>query len=501
MFILNKLKWFYYEGSAKILKSKTLKSFLIAMSLVVTTTIIGTFQTAYAAGTVTFNYKTATNSSGSPLLFGGSNEPSPEHNSNVYPKLKGAAFKYQRGTIHMDTLLPSNITLADYKNNVNNVQDPNTWDWTGLQWVDFAKANGITTMLNMFYAPPWLTYSGNAKGVPKDWSVYQDIIKKIITKYGSKLDYVEPLNEPMTSNMLSRSGSPYTSQQTAAKDIYYYTVKAIRAVNTTVQVGGDGDDKQGGDFGALGTILRDTRLSSTDIQFVSYHAYSSDPVAKSQIGAMNTLLSNSGRAGLPIFIDEWNYTYVGDTTDPHVVGNQAATFVGTTLMKFMLQPSVKGAAFMSFLPTNVVLSPYEDCPSCVIKQGLYTWNNNTATLMSQTNAFRLLSSSMKLGAGTFKAYTATYAGVVDTAVGAINSAGNVVGTMVNDTSSAKTVNVNFTNINASNGTRTVTVYIASSTNTGSTATQTFTNVPLTSGNLSISNVSIPAYSVAGIIIN
>ncbi|KRE69736.1 hypothetical protein [Paenibacillus sp. Soil750] len=183
------------------MKSKTLKSFLIAMSLlIVTTTIIGTFQTAYAAVTVTFNYTTATNSSDSPLLFGGSNEPSPEHNSNIYPKLKGAGLKYQRGTIHMDTLLPSNITLADYKNNVNNVQDPNTWDWTGLQWVDFAKANGITTMLNMFYAPPWLTYSGTAKGVPKDWSVYQDIIKKVITKYGSKLDYVEPLNAITPAN-------------------------------------------------------------------------------------------------------------------------------------------------------------------------------------------------------------------------------------------------------------------------------------------------------------
>ena len=81
---------------------------------------------ATSTSTVTINYTSQLNGNGSPLLFGGSNEPSQAHYASVYPQLQNAGIKFQRGTLHVDRLFATNfanITLADYQNNVNNVQE------------------------------------------------------------------------------------------------------------------------------------------------------------------------------------------------------------------------------------------------------------------------------------------------------------------------------------------------------------------------------------------
>lgn len=458
---------------------------------------------ATSTSTVTINYTSQLNGNGSPLLFGGSNEPSQAHYASVYPQLQNAGIKFQRGTLHVDRLFATNfanITLADYQNNVNNVQDPNTWDWSALTWADNAKAQGFTTMANIFSAPGWLTYDGNVSGVPKSWTVWQDIIGKVIQKYAAKLDYIEILNEPLAGSFLTLGGSSYSTKQAAAKDIYYYAATGIRAVNTTITVGGDGDSEQGGDFGALGTILRDTRLSSNMIQFVSYHIYNPNPPGADQYSAMLTLLNNSGHASLPIFITEYNHNYDAGTTDPHVIGNTAVTFMGNTLLGFMIQPQIKGAAIYAFLPNNAVLDPQEDCVGCTnIAQGFYNWNGTSGTLVNQSRAIRLLSTSMKLGAGAFRTYSSSNPGI-SYGLGAINSNGNVIALLNNESATANTVNLVMNNTGGA-GNHTVMIYVADTgSNDGGTAVATLTNQLITSGTMTISNLNLPANALVGVII-
>ena len=108
------------------------------------------------------------------------------------------------------------------------------------------------------------------------------------------------------------------------------------------------------------------------IQFVSYHIYNPNPPGAYQYSAMLTLQNNSGHASLPIFITEYNHNFDTGTTDPHVIGNTAVTFMGNTLLGFMIQPQIKGAAIYAFLPNNAVLDPQEDCVGCTnIAQGFY----------------------------------------------------------------------------------------------------------------------------------
>jgi hypothetical protein len=64
---------------------------------------------------VTVNYGDAVNSAASPRLFGGSNEPNPGDQASFYPKATAAGARFQRGSIHVDQVLPQGITLAEFE--------------------------------------------------------------------------------------------------------------------------------------------------------------------------------------------------------------------------------------------------------------------------------------------------------------------------------------------------------------------------------------------------
>lgn len=452
---------------------------------------------------VNADYTQVINPSAKPSLFGVANEPSRAHQDAVYPLFQQAGVKLQRGTIHMDRLFTDkfpNMTLQDYLNNAGDVQNPDNWDWSILSWLDHAKASGITTQMNILQTPAWLTYNGTNSGIPKDWSIWQDIVRKVVERNASKIDQIDILNEPMTSSIVNRSGSPYHSQQSAAADFYYYTVKAVRSVNQNVIVGGDGDDKQGGDFGAMGTILRDTRLSPTDIQFVSYHAYSPDIVAKAKLPELKTLLESTGHAGIPVYLNEWNHNYFGDTTAPQVVGNQATTFVANTLINLANQPIITGAGFMAGLPGNVELDPVENCPGCVIHQAIYDWNGDSATLWPQARAYRLMSVDAGLGDGEFST-VATTAGGLTNAVAFTNARGQKGVILVNDTASAKEVDATLKGTGYTTNNVTATVYTADTwLNTGELPTHA-NRAAVKAGNVTVHDVAVPAFSAVAVVLD
>lgn len=452
--------------------------------------------------TITVDYGSVLNSACSPMLFGASNAPNREHQASVYPQLgpAGCNLKFQRGTIHIDRLFSANypnITIDDYKNNVNGCANVENWDWTIASWAVNAKNAGMKTQCNIFYAPAWLTYNNSYDGIPKDWDVYQDIIKKITTHYTQYFDYLEILNEP-NGSFVSITNSPYTNKITAITDIYYYTASAIRAVNTTIPIGGEGDHRPGGDFGAIGSILRDSRIPNDWVNFVSWHTYDPNPSVSAQADAMTTLLNSTGHSGTPGFVNEYNYNFTAGTTDPHVIGNQTVSYIGTTLLGFMSQPQIKGAAIYALLPNNVVLDPQEDCIGCTnIAQGLYSWDGTSATMRTTVRAFRLLSGSLRLGEGDFQAYTASGSNQLAKGLGLINSNGETCIALVNTADSIVKTNVRIKN-SVSTGTYSYEIFAANADSYTSESPLTTGTCDFSNGSLLIDSINCPPFSILGI---
>src|SRR5262249_33443064 len=109
---------------------------------------------------------------GSPLLFGGSNQPNRSHFPDVYRQMSEVGLTFERGTAWLDEILPRNITLSDYQKNVNDIQNPDRWNWDteatqNTAWIKAAKQHGFTVMLNILKVPGWLSYNGDYYGVPK----------------------------------------------------------------------------------------------------------------------------------------------------------------------------------------------------------------------------------------------------------------------------------------------------------------------------------------------
>jgi ricin-type beta-trefoil lectin protein len=279
---------------------------------------------------------------------------------------------------------------------------------------------------------------------------------------------------------------------------------AARAANPSLIIGGDGELY--GTFADLDVLLADTTLKSAGVfQFASFHSYTADEANDNITTLQSTIVGDGYPSTFPIFMTEWNYSYSGSFTEPHIAGIERATYVGDQLVFFLRQPGLTGTALFTLLPNNVATSPYEDCNNCILNTGLYSVDgSNTYTLAPQLGTYRLASVDLGLGTGTSKAYSTTLSGAPsgngDFAQGWTAPSGNPAAMLVNDSATATTATFTFTNSSASGCGYTVDAYVADTgTNTAVSPTQTFTNQCFTAGTLMVSGVAVPAYSVAGII--
>ncbi|MEU5154137.1 hypothetical protein [Glycomyces sp. NPDC021274] len=143
-------------------------------------------------------------------------------------------------------------------------------------------------------------------------------------------------------------------------------------------------------------------MSAADLWFVSYHAYDPHPGRRLELDALDDLLDAAGRPRLPVYLNEWNHNYFGDTTAPEVKGERAVAFAARTLIDLANEPRLAGAAFMSALPGNVPADPDQNTPGLVIAQAIYDWHGDHAVLWPQARAFALFSVGMGLGEGAFR---------------------------------------------------------------------------------------------------
>jgi hypothetical protein len=369
-------------------------------------------------GTVTVDFDTTTNT-GSPYVFGGTGYPKQAEQDDIYPKLLAAGITSIRGDYSLEKIIPLCASVDDYNNNVNNIQDPTNWDFDHLYWIDAAKTHGLRTMLQIDYCPPWLSCNGKKSGVPSDWSVWEDIVRKVYTRYRSKTDWIELWNEPDWGT-LDIKGSPYANREDAVVDLWYHTENAIRSVNPNAITGGltlswnNVDTMQSIVSKAIAKYGTD--WANSNLNFISWHEYSGSPGATDP-GAMRGILAGWGlNPDKPIFITEWNHLH----WDPKEDGPQAVEevgFVGRALARFI--ESGVAANYFSLYPYNG--------PQSNPLESFYSVNpdGRTGKLSLRSWPFRVLSNDLGLGKGYYAVKQISNQQVIG-ACAAVNSKGQKV---------------------------------------------------------------------------
>lgn len=445
-----------------------------------------------AIGTVTFDFN-STVRYGSPYVFGGCKFPMFEQQDEIYPKLKDAGVTFLRADFYFQLIIPAGkcASLDDYKNNVNGAQDPDKWDYRHLYWIDGSRKYGFKTFITTTYTPTWLSCSGTYKGVPKDWDVWEDIVKKVYARYKTRVDWIETWNEVEYWGDLT--GSPYTSKEDYLADNFYHTVKAIREAGGTIPTGGFAfaEDNPGMLQDILKILVAKYGVAWTEanFNFYSVHHYGSDP------GNLNwgDVWGSFQAAGLSpnrgVFVDEWNYTTDWGRRPGELYDAKAIGYVGKSLASFIKHGV--NAAYFSMYPAD---TPVQDMDGQETLMAFYTTNGN-GTLLPQSYPFKILSNRLGLGKGIYAVKTVSDQTVID-ACCAVNSAGQKVAFIANDYGSPNTVNITFRGLS---GTRVrITDYYANSWDPSCNAYRTITNMVVNGQASHV--IDMPADTCVGLIL-
>ncbi|HRN69941.1 MAG TPA: hypothetical protein PLS49_02040, partial [Candidatus Woesebacteria bacterium] len=348
-------------------------------------------------------------------------------------------------------------TIEAYKNNTNNIQDPKNWNTTFIQQrkeiFKNAKERDMQTLGIVSYAPSWLTYSGTTQGVPKDWNIYEDLVKKTYKLHRDSIDYVEIWNEPTHTFFLDIKNSPYTREE-AYSLIFKHGAHAITQVDEEIN---DGKKVQIGaqishnpsDMTILKAFLTDTEIYNY-IDFISYHNYVSSEPSNNEI---IRIIQKSPLKDKPLILSEWNYDSKENVDNPYKTGNEAITFTANKLIDFN-KMSLLGANYYSLFPI--------DESSQTLGHGylaFYKEISNKPQLLPQAKTWRLLSKSLELGNGKNYIVKATERDDINS-LGFINSNGVLGGTFVNNTDSSGLIEFFFKNTSIKKRAK-INIYIAS----------------------------------------
>ena len=328
---------------------------------------------------------------GYPGVFGEQGAPD---DAATATKMAGQGFTTVRTGCDVNWLLgdPSTITLADYKNDVNGIRtDPSkVWLSNSNELANYGS-KGIKFIATIGYVPTWLSYNPNSvNGVPKDWTVFEELVQKMFLKYKSFncVGYIEIWNEP-TGQFLDLTGSPYTDRLTAYKDIYYHTAKAIRAVDANIPLGGPtAGDSKAWCIAWADSLLSDNRISK-DVNFLNYHLYDHSAGNDSaDIANWKAVAAKHGIMDMPIFITEWNYSWDLGIIPINNESTDAISFVGKRLTDFYTNHLFAANIFAMFQYSSTNQWRQDMC-------GIYENGN----FMPKVRTFYLMSKILSLGNG------------------------------------------------------------------------------------------------------
>ena len=385
------------------------------------------------AATVNANFS-VNNGPGHPDVFGATinafDDPSKTDT------LQQTGMQLIRRDAYLSDIVP-NSTVAAYKANMGvagSVADPSTWDWSKYNWVAQYHDRGFQIMLIMSYDTTWLQYNcGSAcgfHGVPSDWTVYDDIVKKIYQHFMGEVNLVEIWNEP-DGGFLSTGGSPYTDNLTAYRDIYLNASNAIRAVDPNIPIGGPVVSQPNLTSWAT-ALLQDTRIPSNDIDFLSYHDYT-NPTTESVTTWKNAAAAAGRGPDFPVYVTEWNDTAA---FDHDLVANDHPDAISYTAnhLTGLYNQHANGSTYYA----------YNDPLEAPDFYGVYA----NGTLMPKSRTIRLLSEDLGLGAGDSTVRQIGFGAPLTNAAAATNSAGDDVAWVVNDGTGPVAVTMNLTGLGA-----------------------------------------------------
>ncbi|WNR46073.1 GH39 family glycosyl hydrolase [Paenibacillus roseipurpureus] len=465
----------------------TMKASLVRMvSIVLVAAVLGIGVApggaSAAAGTVTIDYAN-TVATGHPEVFGGN---SSKEDAGYMDQIKDIGFTNIRFETYVHVML-AGTNLQDYKNNVGNIQDPSTWDWTLMDsrfaWAD----HGQKILLLVTKAPTWLTWSGTEVGVPKDWAVYEDIVKKVIQRYKDKITWVEVWNEPDNSSALSLTGSPYdfAHLKDAYNEIFYHVTNAVRAADPlkTIKIGGPAlaSGTTWPDF--ISYILQDTR-NKDNIDFASMHVYNGTGKISTAVTSWRYWASQYGKSNFPVHVTEWNYDAdqagaTGGGTPINTMGEETISYIGLKLND-MFSVGTEGAQLFK---SSKYIANYPFW--YFYKDGVFS---------PKAKTYRLMSDKMGLGKGDSNVKF-TSSSNITSAQGYINTYGEKLGVLVNSDALVNTATVTMNNTGLENGSAILEIYEASTAN-DATVYRERKPVTVTNGTIT-TDISVPANSVVG----
>ncbi len=457
--------------------------FVFLISMVMGNTIL--IGRAYAAtGSVTVDYGVTTTTAGK-YVFGISCWP--RMNPDYAPKLAQAGVTMIRqSSLLLESIVPQ-TTIANYLNNVNDVQNPSTWNWNpGVNTETMPETDvapfqnaGIKVFSILSGIPSWLGYNG-MNSMPRNWSIYEDLIKKLFQHYHDRIGYFEIFNEPEIE--LNLTGSGYTDVYTAYRDIYYHSLQAINPVNTYDRMLGGPANLANPAY--LHSMLSDPGIKD-DIDFASWHRYNDTATYDCGIGEWKYEAAEHGKPDLPLFVTEYNiYADIIGMDNPDAISWVAGRI--TTLMK-------NGA-------TGAFLYGTDDRASGLNAQVRHDWKiiNQDGTFTPRVWPIRLLSKQLGLGSGDNKMKQTSYNGVT-IATGAVNSEGFPVVWVVNDTAASVATDITLNNIGLT-GQVTLSHYVASNGISDASSVYNVENKNVIGSSVS-TTITVPAKSVYGIVVS
>ncbi|WP_217594669.1 cellulase family glycosylhydrolase [Cohnella sp. GbtcB17] len=453
---------------------------LALLSIMAITILISFPQVGFAATSATIQFNQSQGQR-SPNVFGGSINQL--DGASDVDSLRSVGISFARRDVYLSQILP-NTTVAQYLADMSvsgGVDDPNNWDWSQYGWVDTYHNKGLKTMIILSYNVGWLSSNNANNGVPKNWTVYEDIIKKITQRFQGKIDFIEVWNEPDLAQFLDISNSGYANSLAAYKAIYTHAANAVRSVNATIPIGGPSLSTT--DTSWANALLQDAN-TKPNVNFLSYHHYQMVPNGEPNIQALRNVASVNGVSNMPIYITEWNWDwqYIGSSMNND--STHAIPYVAQRLND-MIWNNVAGTGYFAFNKQTT-------------HPDFYSIYSN-GSLTPKMNTYRVLAKQLGLGAGAFTLRGSTWVNGAASIVagGATNSSGNPVAWVVNtSTSVGDNLNFNFNGLKA-NTSYVAAAYEASLWQNGTAVSFTTSFTTNASGNATISFWT-PYESVIGI---
>lgn len=371
---------------------------------------------------------------GSPLIFGGVHAPEPS-DTQVWDSISNVGVNSVRSDFFLEYCGPKNITIADYKQNVNNVQDTKNWTTSCLnnvsQIYSNAKKRGMKVTAVVAYTPPWLTKSKQPKDLPMDWEVYEDLVAKMYKLNRQYIDYIEVWNEPDHPNFLQTGNK---NKEEDYLQLYKHVAEAIRKVDAEAN-----DGKRvliGGPVISCSchltfveSLLKDPN-NRQYIDFVSIHSYGEKD---NNIQKTKELMKKYGYENYPLYVSEWNRTSIANEFRPYNTTYLAVNYSAGRLMEY-LNKGVSMASYFSLRPND----PNNSQPERQA-YGFYRKENGKTRLLPQHMVWELLSKNLELGQGSSDIYLSETSSAEPTVVG-FNNKSNIKGMVVSNPGSNSTVN-------------------------------------------------------------